>query len=444
MASTAVRPFRVKTEPVLHSAFSSSSPNDPGGLINILILSPFPVHGRALGGVRRIDLLARHFARNHRVSVVCIVTPDTAIAENDDSADQTHLSRYEIIRTPVVRPRARLARHLRRLPAGPLHYHVEGTARRVRDIVREDRIDLVHAEFFWLGLFLLDQAITGGAVSILAEQELPTRRLAETVRLDPAWPRKCKGALAWAKYRHLERRVSAEVDLILTTTTHEKRALEGHCRAGDIVVFPNLVDPAYFRPRTGAADPRRVLFVGNFRHRPNVDGLVWYCREVAPRLARRCPDVVTDVVGVGAEVLPEVVRSAGSLNVVGAVSDVRDHLGGAALSICPMVTGGGMRGKVLESLSMERPVVSTERGAEGNERAVGKGLVVARGAEGFCREIEVLLADCVTREARGKAGRRIVSESFSPRAVLPRLEERFEALVSARSLAHRARPRAFS
>jgi len=119
-----------------------------------------------------------------------------------------------------------------------------------------------------------------------------------------------------------------------------------------------------------AGKPAQLLFVGGFSHGPNVDGIVWFCREIAPILRRE---------GFGFEV-----QIAGSnptadvwdleredTHVLGYVTDKRllELYRDASLVIAPLRFGAGVKGKVIEAMARGAPVATTSVGAQGLSRA---------------------------------------------------------------------------
>jgi glycosyltransferase involved in cell wall biosynthesis len=151
-----------------------------------------------------------------------------------------------------------------------------------------------------------------------------------------------------------------------------------------------------------AGDGRTVLFVGNFVHRPNVDAARWLVRDVLPSLREAVPTVRVEIVGPDP---PAGVRELASEAVVvtGEVPSVTPHLDRAAVVAAPIVSGGGMRVKVLEALAAGKAVVATPLATEGSTAAQDAALVVALDASEMGTAIARLLAD---RQARVRLAER--------------------------------------
>jgi glycosyltransferase involved in cell wall biosynthesis len=171
------------------------------------------------------------------------------------------------------------------------------------------------------------------------------------------------------------------------------------------------------------------LFVGGFKHDPNVDGILWFVAEVWPSVRAGSPDATITVVG---SHVPASVRDLGrveGVDVVGYVPRTEPYLERAAVSIAPLRFGGGMKGKVVEAMASGLAVVTTSTGAQGLGAVSGRHLIVADEPEEFARSVVGLLADPDRAEDIGRAGRELVAATCSPEAVGLKLEEMLAEVV---------------
>jgi GT2 family glycosyltransferase len=117
---------------------------------------------------------------------------------------------------------------------------------------------------------------------------------------------------------------------------------------------------------SGIPRSHQLLFVGGFRHRPNVDGMVWFVREVWPHVQSSVPE--SRLVIAGSFPPAEIEALAGStVTVTGFISETAlDALYlTTQVAIVPLRFGGGIKGKVVEALSYGTPVVATATGVQG-------------------------------------------------------------------------------
>lgn len=175
---------------------------------------------------------------------------------------------------------------------------------------------------------------------------------------------------------------------------------------------------AGFHQRSG------LVFIGGFRHLPNVDAVIWFCSAVFPELRRRLPGIELSIVG--GDVPPEVAAVAGDgVQVLGFVEDIEAVFGSARLSVAPLRYGAGLKGKVATSLGYGVPCVSTSIAVEG--MALGDGALTRQVAgtdvDSFVDAVLRLYSDEALWNEVSELGVRFCEDAFSLQANMPRLKE---------------------
>jgi glycosyltransferase involved in cell wall biosynthesis len=164
-----------------------------------------------------------------------------------------------------------------------------------------------------------------------------------------------------------------------------------------------------------------LVFTGKMDFRPNVDAVVWFCREVLPLVQRDFPSVHFFIVGQSPSRRVISLARNPAVTVTGYVEDVRPYISGALVYVLPLRMGGGTRLKLLEAMAMEKAIVSTSLGCEGFDVTHGRELLVADDAEGFAHLVVELLKDARRRERLGKEARRF-AERYDWRNIVPKME----------------------
>ncbi len=112
-----------------------------------------------------------------------------------------------------------------------------------------------------------------------------------------------------------------------------------------------------------------LLYVGGFGHPPNVDCVLWFAKEVYPKILEKYPDMVWHVVGGS---VPDEIKELNSSNIIieGFVDDAKleELYRSCRISIVPLRFGAGVKGKVIEAAYYQIPLVTTSIGAEGLSR----------------------------------------------------------------------------
>lgn len=258
---------------------------------------------------------------------------------------------------------------------------------------------------------------------ILREHEPLCRRLwseRRTARgIDRAF-RPLQALLAWLATTAVYAKVDRVVALTPEDAAFLRRAFPFFAaRVTDVPVSLDLPAPA---SSTDPGDGRReILFLGNLYHRPNVDGLRWWMREVAPRLG---DGWTLHLCGLDAPLdddpLPpspvRVVRHGFVADVAGAFADVR-------IAVAPLVSGGGVRMKNLELAALGKAIVTTSVGNEGIGFAPGRDTLLADGADAMADALRRLAADPDRAARMGARARAHVAARFGHAAALARYRE---------------------
>lgn len=191
-------------------------------------------------------------------------------------------------------------------------------------------------------------------------------------------------------YRRMELFNSESADLVLAITDEEKNRLLLERPGVKVAVLPNIHEP--YPPVASYGQRKGLLFIGGFWHKPNEDAVMYFVREILPRITEKIPDMVFYIIGSN---MPDSIKSLGSANVqpLGFVADVAPYFESCRVFVAPLRFGAGMKGKVGQSMSHGLPVVATRIGAEGMGLHHGKHVLIATDSEGFADSVARLYED---------------------------------------------------
>lgn len=390
------------------------------------------------GGHTRIANLVGQLAKRHQIHWVSLtdaqdgenLPPMHGLAVSPVLVPTRANRRWGDKLSEAVRP-SRLSRTASRaigllggLPIDAVRMRDPRLSRAVRDLLRTHAIDVVQIEYGAMAVYLpLIRQLSPSSKIVIDELEVAS--VAISRRLDfqqrpPSWFSRWDAG-RWARF---ERRVWSASDAVLAMSESECGVIHRAAGQGKGRVVPNGVDIEYFRPLRHAypaAEPPRLLFVGNLGHRPNTEGLATFLKTAWPMLAARHPELELHVVGPAAG---EGARFEDAPRVTfhGYVEDVRPHLATAAAAIVPIVTGGGTRLKVLEALASGTPIVSTKLGVEGLAIRDGREALLPDSVAEFPDVIGALLEQPEQCAALSVAGRRLVEERYSWASISDTLE----------------------
>ncbi|CAG0946294.1 polysaccharide biosynthesis protein PslH [Anaerolineae bacterium] len=178
-------------------------------------------------------------------------------------------------------------------------------------------------------------------------------------------------------------------------------------------VIPNGVHVKEFPMKRDKVTPGKIVFIGNMRTLQNADAASYFAREVFPGIREKVPGASFRVIGADPGRQVRSLASIPGVVVTGRVKDIREEACDAAVSVCPVRIGAGIQNKVLESMAMGIPVVTTTVGGEGLMAESGRHFTVAGGAVELKEAVIELLTNRTKAEAFSRAGRALMEGSYS-------------------------------
>ena len=228
----------------------------------------------------------------------------------------------------------------------------------------------------------------------------------------------------WKKTLKLETRICRSFDHVVAVSEEDRRTFGREFGFTHVSAIPTGVDSEYFHPHRVPSHPGRLVFVGAMDWYPNEDGVVWFLREVFPRICQIAPYARFKIVGQNpSSRLRRIAEGNPAVELMGRVADVRPHVAEAEVVVVPLRVGGGTRIKIPEAMAMAKAVVSTHIGAEGLPFRNGYEIRLEDDPEAFSLAVVDLLQNPSRRTAIEKAARERVVRDHSWESVVDRLEE---------------------
>jgi glycosyltransferase involved in cell wall biosynthesis len=196
----------------------------------------------------------------------------------------------------------------------------------------------------------------------------------------------------------------------------DAQVIRGFAGGIPVRIMPNGVDAVYFAPQElpeTLETSETIIFTGAMSFSPNITAVLHFFHHILPLIRRERPGV--RLVIAGRDPSPEIAALANDpfVTVTGFVEDMRPWLARSSIMICPMLTGSGIKNKVLEALAMAKPIVSTTLGIEALEVMSGRELLVADTPADFAAATLALLRDSSLRRRLGAAGRELVLRRYT-------------------------------
>ena len=370
------------------------------GRRRVAVLSPYFPYPLSHGGAVRIFHLLREMGREFDVELFTF----TAGEGEPESAPLLEFCARVVL---VRQRRYREPRWSTLAPPEVHEFHSPAMDQAVAEERRAFGFELLQVEYTHL-------AEHGG--DILVEHDVTFDLFGQIARRDgtlPAW-------WDFYRWRRYETRAVRRYRRVVVMSPKDAQLLGP---AVPTAAIENGVDLERFAP-TAEEPGQRLLFIGSFRHFPNVAAYRFFTERVWPLLREKFPQMTVTVV-CGPDHLtswraftdsPEPAPDA-RIRLLGFVADVRPLYVAANLVLAPTTVSAGTNVKVLEAMAMERAVVSTQSGCAGLGLVHGHSVWIGDTPEAFAAGIATLMADAERRVQIARAAWHHAVRHFDWRAI---------------------------
>lgn len=291
------------------------------------------------------------------------------------------------------------------------HYLPEYTSKYVQFVYETSRLgfDVIQCEFYeTLGL---GRVLPDNVKKIFVHHELRYIRNRNEMELfGTVTP---MDIFTYKKLKEDELSSLCNFNTVVVLTDTDKQLLLQENGGLNIYVSPAVVkyesSPMQFKQ---ALD--ELVFVGSGDHFPNYDGLLWYCKSVAPLLRELGKEPKLYVTGVWRDVKRDVILATGAnVEFVGFVDDLHGFVNGK-VSIVPIRIGSGMRMKILDAIDSASPIVSTKKGCEGLDFMDDVDMIICDDERKYAESILKVLVDKNLQSRLVKNSKEKLARVFTP------------------------------
>jgi len=404
-------------------AWSPSHSRDFRGKPCVLVVSPYLPFPLSHGGAVRIYNLCRSLAGRVDFVLACFHEAGEKICY--DELHEVFREVYVIDIDEKQPPDAEDSE----VPRQVVEYRNAAMSDLIRNLcVIERKVDMVQLEYTQMAEY---RDSTGAVPIILVEHDITFTLYSQLADFNG----QAETRREFQRWREFERAALQCSNIVWNMSEDERSvALEHGATRARTRVVPNGVDIRRFKPEPETGGPPVVLFVGSFRHLPNLLAFDALRTFIMPEVWRECPEAVLRVIAGpqherAVELAGKTPLLAAHPNVVieGFVPDVRPAYRAADVVAVSLPLSAGTNIKLLEAMACGRAIVSTASGCRGLDLTSGVELIVAELDASFAAGIVTLLRDenlrhRIASEARLTAERRFGWHAIAEHALESYLE----------------------
>ncbi len=339
---------------------------------------PFPPIG---GDKLRFFNILKYLSKNHEASILCF--SDKKLPPEILSEYKDFFFEIEVIILPKIISYINCILGL--LKGNPLQISYY-KSKKMEDLVREK---LAHNKFDVIFVHLIRMAEYAKNYKIYKILDMTDAQSLNYTRAMPYTTGKWSVIHRFEKELVLnyEKHIWRYFDKTFVVSPVDKEYLIGLDSNINVEVLPNGVDLDKYSFKQNNSETKQICFVGTMKYFPNIDAVVWFCREIFPIIKKEIPETKFYIVGTEPSRRVRELAKIKDVYVTGEVPNVNEYVWNSAVSIAPIRVGAGIQNKILESMALGTPVVTTSIGLEGIDAVPEKHILVADKPDEFARQV---------------------------------------------------------
>ena len=389
--------------------------------MNILLLcnkSPYPAFE---GGPMAMNSIVNGLLNaGHKVKIMAVNSQKFNVTMEDIPEDYRQKTGIELIDVDL---RVKPFKAFKNLFSSK-SYHVErfiskDFTNRLIEVLKKNTYDVVQLETLFMAPYI--ETIREHTKAMIVLRAHNVEHL--------IWERMAKGTrffLKRAYINHLARTLKnhelnaiSQVDGIAAITRKDAAFFRKYC-ATTTIDIPYGVYPEEFHPNYEIEGKPTFYHIGSMNWMPNEEGIKWFIDNCLDAVVAKVPDFVFHLAGRN---MPEWLKNNKNkhLDVIGEVPDAKEFVANHDVAIVPLLSGSGIRIKIIESMALGKTVITTMVGAEGILYDEDVNIIIAENKAKMAEAIRRINENPAMAEEIGKAARKLVEDLYDNRKITERL-----------------------
>jgi|APTNR8051073442_1049403.scaffolds.fasta_scaffold01622_2 glycosyltransferase involved in cell wall biosynthesis len=345
------------------------------------------------------------------------------------------LSHYRRIQTVQVDNRIRLSAAFFNLFSSD-SYHIArfesaAYAKRLTEMLAEEDYDVIQLETLYLAPYVPLIRSKSEALVVMRAHNVEHEIWERMVRQSKPGPRRWYLRHLTRKLKAFEERFLNSYDMLAPITLRDLHIFRNLGCQIPAVVTPIGLNADDYQPDYGSfRSPPSISFIGSLDWMPNLEGLEWFLAEVWPQIRRKYPEVELHIAGRNTPAHLFNLRQP-NVFIHGEVPDAARFISAHSLMVVPLLSGSGMRAKILEGMVLGKVVISTSLGLEGIGARHKQEALVANDAAQFLQALDYLFRKPARFERMGRQAQEFAEREYNHTAIARRLLAHYQTRIVA-------------
>ncbi len=348
----------------------------------------------------------------HEVTVLAMSTSKHPVMESDIPQKIRESIRFILVEVNTRLCPVRAARNLlfSKFPYNAERFVTKAFGDRLAELLLDEEFDVIQLEGLYLAPYVPLIRELSEALLVMRAHNIEHEIWNRTVR-QRSGLKKIYTNIVAKRVRRLEVECLNCYDVMVPITSRDADILKSLGCTLPAHVSPTGINVKDFSQYVAKPEFPSIFHIGALDWSPNQEGIEWFLKNCWKDLHQKYPDLRFYIAGRNA---PDSIKNIKEPNVVflGEVDDAYTFMESKAVMIVPLLSGSGMRIKIIEGMALGKSIVSTSIGAEGIAVGHERDIIIADSPEKFSAGIKKLLDNFDNFEVIGRNARKFVEENY--------------------------------
>jgi glycosyltransferase involved in cell wall biosynthesis len=392
--------------------------------MRILLLTPTLPYPLDTGGRIVVFNTIKHLAKRHEIFLVSLIQEGQK--KHVPFLNDYCVSVETVLKDISFSKKGLFLNLFSPIPYNMVRYHSREMEEKLKEIIPKHQFDLMQIEH----LHMAQYAMFAGRIPVILRQHN-----VESVMMERYYKyafntlERMYAYFQWMKLLRYERKICLKSDLVITLS----KADEGHIKRLSPQINTEVVscgvDFEYFNSPFLPRKKDKIIYVGGLFFRPAFEAISYFLTNIWPRIKENSPEVKFYILGNCPAEKYKKIKNIPDVIFLDPVEDVRPHMATSTLLVVPYRIASGVRLKILESMAMKLPLVSTSIGCEGIEILNEEHILIADTPEAFAWQVIRLLKDKDLRNRLTDNAYRLVKSKYTWENVTEKLQQVYSQII---------------
>jgi len=312
-------------------------------------------------------------------------------------------------------------------PYNMTRYQTWEMEEKLKEIVSKNQFDLVQIEHLHMAQYA---KFVGRIPVILRQHNVESVMMERYYKYATNILERIYAYFQWRKLVRYERKMCLKSNLVITLSKVDEGYIKRLSLHINTEVVSCGVDFEYFKPPSLEREMDKIIYIGGLSFQPVFEGIYYFLKKTWPKIKNSCPEVKFYILGKYPGDKYKKIKDIPDVVFLGYVQDVRPHMATSTLTVVPHRIASGVRLKILESMTMGLPIVSTSIGCEGISVLNGEHILIADSPELFAEKVITLLKDGNLRRNLAEKAYTLVQNKYTWENVEKKLDEIYSRFIN--------------